>query len=276
MDLFAQIPQHLKYIITGIGAILAIIGLFVDKSSQHFKYIAPFFVVLILVLGVVQAVDTLNSNQESDEAKQKTDTLLVLVNNSAKSSLKTSSYLTDILLSQPKILKDFGMTVERVGKPLDQVTTAELVTGEILKANKYRLELISERPPSLRLSTEIWYYNKEMDSSEIRSVLNEIGFKVINKVAKSHQKNDRTNAVWYGQKVNLNDYKALLVSLLRAGIDIKRTGPSCENQNLKKNVIEVGASDDAAGFIDGIVKPTKSIQEIKSATTLEELSDIKC
>jgi hypothetical protein len=38
-------------------------------------------------------------------------------------------------------------------------------------------------------------------------------------------------------------------------------------------VIEVGASDQAAGLVDGIVKPTKSIEQIRAASSFDDLKD---
>lgn len=276
MEIFSELPSYLKYIITGLGSLLAVLGLFVDKNSSHFKFIAPMFIILVCMLGFFQATDAINSDKDSEAAKNQRNNLLILVDNSSTSSLRTSSYLTDILLSQPKILKDFGLSESRAGKPLVNISTAELVEGEILAANKYRMELISNKAPSKRLTTKLWYYNKEIDTPELESALKEMGFTVEDKIAKQNQANDPTNAVWYGSEVDFEDYKAVVVSLIRAGIDIRRTGPSCKNRSVKKGVIEIGSSDLASGLIDGIVKPTKSIQKIRDAKGFEDLRDFSC
>lgn len=276
MEIFNEIPQYLKYLTTALGALLAILGLFVDKGASYFKFVAPIFILLVIMLGVFQAIDAVESDKDANKATEQRDRLLVLVDNTSISSLKTSSYLTDILLSQPKILKDFGLSEKRAGKPLEKLSTSELIEGQILEANKYRMELISERAPSKRLDTIVWYYTKELDSPELINALKEVGLRIENKIAQRDQADDLTNAVWFGPEVNFNDYKAVLVSLIRAGIDIKRTGPSCKNINAKKRVVEVGSSDKAAGLLDGIVRPTKSIKEIRNAQDFKDLQDFKC
>ena len=276
MDIINETPQYVKYIISGIGAFIAILGLFMDRAKGYFKYVAPVFIVLIIVLGVFQAEDAKKSDEEAKEAERQRTKVLILVDNISLTSARTSTYLTDILLSQPKILKDFGLTEARAGKPLDQISTAELVTGEILEANKYRMELIAAKPPSTRLSTQVWYYNKEMDNPQLVEALEEVGFTVTNMVAIRRQENDPTNAVWHGPRTPLEDYKTVIVTLIRAGIDIRRTGPSCKSLDKKIGVIEVGASDKAAGLIDGIKAPTKSISQIKSALTYADLDDFAC
>lgn len=276
MEFLSEIPGFVKYLTAGLGALLAILGLFVDKGAPYFKLVAPVFILLVIVLGGIQAIEAIESDNDSETASKQRERLLLLLDSTSTSSLKTSSYLTDILLSQPKILKDFGISEKRAGKPLDQLSTSELVEGQILEANKYRMELIAQRSPSKRLDTDVWYYNKELDSPELLGALKEVGLNVVDKVAQRNQANDPTNAVWYGPEVNFNDYKAVLVSLIRAGIDIKRTGPSCKALDQKVGIIEVGSSDKAAGLVDGIVRPTKAIEQIRSASSFEELRDFSC
>lgn len=276
MDIINETPQYVKYIISGLGAFLAILGLFMDRAKRYFKYVAPVFIVLVVVLGVFQAEDARKSDEEAREAQSQRIKVLKLVDNISLTSARTSTYLTNTLLSQPKILKDFGLTEKRAGKKLEQISTAELIAGEILEANKYRMELIQARPPSTRISTKVWYYNKEMDNPKLVEALEEVGFTVINMIATRNQENDPTNAVWHGPEVPIEDYKAVIVSLIRAGIDIRRTGPSCRNLDKKIGAIEVGASDKASGLIDGIKAPTKSISQIRTAVTYTELDDFKC
>ena len=91
MEIFSELPNYLKYIITGLGSLLAILGLFVDKNSSHFKFIAPMFVILVCVLGFFQATDAISSDNDSELAKNQRSKLLVLVDNSSIASLRTSS-----------------------------------------------------------------------------------------------------------------------------------------------------------------------------------------
>lgn len=276
MEWFNDVPQYVKYFVSIVGSIVAILGLFVDRAKGYFKYIAPMFIGFVLLLGVFQLTEKVSADRESDEAKSQRNILLKLVDEMTIASVRMSAYLSDILLSQPKILADFGLTEIRAGKSLDEISTADLKIGQILEANEYRAELIATRTPSSRVSTQIWYYNKEMDTPELRRALSEVGFTVKNFIAQRNQKNDPTNAVWHGPGVDLDDYKAVIVSLIRAGIYVRRVGPSCRNLENKYNVIEVGASDLAAGLIKGITKPAKTINEIRDASSFEDLDDFAC
>jgi hypothetical protein len=86
MEFINEAPHFLKYLITGLGAMLAVLGLFVDKNGRHFRTIAPLFILLVIVLGVFQAADAINSDKDSTVAKEQRDKLLVLVDNSSIAS----------------------------------------------------------------------------------------------------------------------------------------------------------------------------------------------
>lgn len=66
------------------------------------------------------------------------------------------------------------------------------------------------------------------------------------------------------------------MSLIRTGIDIRRTKPVYKNLPTKKGVIEIGASDLAAGAYSGIAKPTKSMEEIRTAKSFAEIRNFTC
>ncbi|MAX78726.1 MAG: hypothetical protein CL843_00925 [Crocinitomicaceae bacterium] len=260
-------------LIPALSALLAVIGLFIDKENPHFKKLAVAFVLLVLFLGYMQIKESKEAKLEAEKAIQQRATLITLADNTATSSMKTSTYLTDILLSQPTILLDFGLTESRAGKKLNDLSTSELITSEIITANKALEQLISKAPPSNRIDNKIWYYNKEMDNPYLTTALEGTGFQVVNKTAAMNQVNDPTNAVWHGPDISLTDYKIVMLSLIRAGIDIRWSGPSCKNLSNKTKVIEIGASDRASGLIDGIKSPTKSVDLILNAKTFEEIDD---
>jgi hypothetical protein len=263
-------------LVPGLSALLAIIGLFLDKEKPYFKILSAVVIIMVLVLGYMQILQSKEAKRESVEANSKIETLIKLADNTVISVVKSSTYLTDILLSQPQILADFGLTRERAGKDLESITTKELVKGEILEANQALGKLVAQRLPSKRQGFAIWYYNKEMDNPKLVGALKEIGFEIANKMAKDNQKNDPTNAVWHGPEVDLLDYKIVILSLIRAGVDVRRAGPSCKNLSAKKKTIEVGASDQAAGLFNGIKSPTISVSTILAAKSFEEIDNATC
>lgn len=89
-------------------------------------------------------------------------------------------------MSQPKILSDFGLTEERVGKPFDQLSTQDLKNKSILSANQLRAELAQSNRASERLKTKIWYYTKELDNPNLLKAISELGYPIESKIAASN------------------------------------------------------------------------------------------
>jgi amino acid permease len=110
MEFFYELPQFVKYSTFVFASIIAMLGLIIEREKWYFKYVAPVFIVLVIFLCIFQIAGSINSDKDNTEAKQQRENLLSLVDNVSYSSARTSTYLTDILLSQPKILKDFGLT----------------------------------------------------------------------------------------------------------------------------------------------------------------------
>ncbi|MEM1368206.1 MAG: hypothetical protein AAGG02_09340 [Cyanobacteria bacterium P01_H01_bin.15] len=266
----------MTYLVPILGTAIAIFGLFIDTGKRNFRVLAPLLISIITILGIFQVFDLRDAAQDAQEAKEQRTMTVKLLDNVSVASARTSSYLSNILLAQPKVLENWGLTETRAGKPLVQISTEDLQEGQILAADQFRTELIEDRIPSTRQDIKVWYYTKEVDIPQLRQALAEVGFDVLNQVPTSFQKNDPTNAVWHGPEVDLNDYKAVIVTLIRAGIDIRRVGPSCNNRENKRKVIEVGASDEAAGLITGVLKPSKNIKDIREAMSFDQLDDFAC
>ena len=268
------------YLAPIVGTIVAILGLFADRQARSFKIIAPAIILATIVLTIFQISESKKAQiEEADAAKRaKTESkrFFKLLDDLASSSARTSSYLSSELLSQDKILGDFGLTEKRVGKELRELSMKDLENSEILIADQYRSELIAKRPPSHRKGVKVWYYNKEVDNPQLSLAMEEMGFEVTNLIAKRNQAEDLTNAVWYGPGVALEDYKAVIINLIRAGVDVQRTGPACNDTLSKHNVIEIGSSDEAAGRTDGLVRPTKSVLSIQNAKSFKDLDDFVC
>ncbi len=251
------------------SALLVIIGIFVERKSPYFWPLAAVILILASSVGIFQVISAQETEGYQERLEQSVDTL-------AGSSVRMSGYLSNILLSQPQILRDFGVRQKRFDKQLAEFSTDDLVRLQILEANKARADLIEEHLPSQRKGVVVWYYTKEVDDPIIRQTLEEIGFVVENRVARANQANDLTNAIWYGPNTDLNDYKIVILNMIRAGIDILRTGPSCSNRELKNRVIEVGSSDEAAGKTGKPASPPITVDWVMQAEKITDLDLTKC
>jgi len=262
----------IQVLVASLTIILAIIGIFIDRKSNNFKNI---FLVYLLFLGLLfasQIWSSWDSERQNIQATNDRGTLISTIDSLSISSSTVVEYITDPFLNQEKILKDFGVTEEREGRPVKDLPLSYWNERDILAANDYRNEIVKTTSASSRVNTKVWYYTKDLDAPILRRVLSELSFKIEDKKATKKQANEPTNAIWYGPNVDLEDYKLVITSLIRAGIGIQRLGPACMNTNQKNRVIEVGASKDAVRKN----AKRKTILEIKEATSLEDISDIRC
>lgn len=263
---------ELQTIIAAITMTLAIFAIFVDRQSTSFKKILPVYIFLLIALFAVQVWEALNNYKEKEAAQIDRFTLIKTTDSQSKSVASIIQLLSQPLISQVDLLLTFGVTEERAGKPLDQLPLSYWKDQEISTANKYRFELIKSTEGSKRVGTKVWYYSKDLDSPALKDAIRELSFDVIDKKAKANQANDLTNAVWYSRDVQLDHYKLVVISLIRAGIDIQRLGPSCKNLETKVSVIEIGASDDARNNNT----PRKTVDFVMNAKSFSEFQDVKC
>lgn len=282
----------LGYIAPALSTALAMLGLFIDRGNKSFRFVAPIFCLIAVallaaqVLSESQAKADMKASEERAAAqraslrqqldasnavaeRQRAD-LLSIVDALSVSSVRVSSYVSDILLATPRILADFGLTRLRAGKDLEDLSTADLAKKEILTANRLRSQFAEQSSASARIGTEIWYYTKELDNPNIVKALTELSYPVANKTAVLQQADDLTNAVWYGPDTTLNDFKIVVLSLMRAGIEIQRLGPACKNLAVKSRVIEVGHSRAARD------DPPKTVAQIGAAASFADLRDFAC
>jgi hypothetical protein len=243
-----------------LAAAVGLIGIFIDRSSRYFNAVLPIFVLAV----VLSAYQQWNDGIEQDAKEKK----LVNTNKTIMGSLQSLGHGVEALVDDKmgKILEIFGMTPE-LGKvqDLDKLSDADLLDVAIL--NRARIKLLSSQTNESRAKTEIRYYAKERDNTFLRAALIETGLTVENEIPKDEMSNAPTNAVWHGKDVPFDHFKLVVVSLMRAKIPIHRLGPSCKNQEIKRDWIEVGASDEANAL------PVRTLDSVLKATTYDNLDD---
>lgn len=87
------------------------------------------------------------------------------------------------------------------------------------------------------------YYFKTVDDQKIKDSLKSLGFNFAQKNAALKMQTTKTNAIWYGSKVSINDGKLVALTLIRAGVELKAIRPFKANAidtHYKENVIEIG------------------------------------
>lgn len=128
------------------------------------------------------------------------------------------------------------MTYENKKKELNE--DKKTYAHEFLKGFKEKYDLLLPEN-QLRKDIVIRYYVKEKDSSIVFG-LKDYGFYVHERKSMEPFKNERSNAVFYGDSVSLEDLKAICFVLSFGGLPLRTIEPSKYHSDWKSRSIEVG------------------------------------
>ncbi len=100
------------------------------------------------------------------------------------------------------------------------------------------------------------YYVKSQDNGHVQAVLESLSFPYTERKA---ERQNATNAIWFGDDVGLDDVKSLAVALVDAKIPIRAIRQFHDGKGAKGKLVEVGADADRNG------DPVFTSDRIKSA-----------
>ncbi|MEQ9299915.1 MAG: hypothetical protein RIF33_15175 [Cyclobacteriaceae bacterium] len=106
----------------------------------------------------------------------------------------------------------------------------------------YKEQKLKGVQPESRTDVVIRYYAKEKDGDKIFR-LRALGFYVHERPTSEKFDQYASNAIYYGDKVSLEDIKMVAYTLMRQGVDIKTIEPSQFFSDWKAHSIEIGADD---------------------------------
>lgn len=208
-----------------IAFIIAIISLFTDtKQIKGIKELLnnKFVVILIILIFTSSALIILSSIQETKEAKEAKDKMDQI-------NLKTSK-MCDILgvnLSSYGVIEPHKMTLNQI--------------EEIGYANDKRQDIIRNSINTSRKKIVVKYFQKDVDGNKVLNALKELDFQLLKGKAKIP--NGETNAIYYGNKVDIESIKFVALTLVRAGVQLKEIIPFISNEG-RENEIQVVHTDE--------------------------------
>ncbi len=106
----------------------------------------------------------------------------------------------------------------------------------------YKEQKLKGVQPESRTDVVIRYYQKEKDGDKIFR-LRALGFYIHERPTSEKFDQYASNAIYYGDKVSLEDIKMVAYTLMRQGVDIKTIEPSQFFSDWKAHSIEIGADD---------------------------------
>jgi hypothetical protein len=112
----------------------------------------------------------------------------------------------------------------------------------------------------------VQYFLRDVDASIVKEKLKDMGFKSEERDS-DLGKDSRTNAIWFGSKVEQDDLKLVAYTLIRSGLRIQAIRPFDESQEGDEDAykIQVGAD------LDCNDSPDWDVQKIETASKFERI-----
>lgn len=142
--------------------------------------------------------------------------------------------------SQRKIVSDgFGRSSFSAVEANDNLTDVEYFREF---SRIYKEQKLKGVQPESRTDVVIRYYKKAKDGDKIFR-LRALGFYIHERPSSEKFDQYASNAIYYGDKVSLEDIKMVAYTLMRQGVDIKTIEPSQFFSDWKAHSIEIGTDD---------------------------------
>ncbi len=202
-----------------ITFVIAIISLFTNtKQIKGLKGLLnnKSVVILIILIFTSSASLILNSIKETKEA------------NDAKDKLKQISTTTsDGYLLTKKIYNILEVKLSSYGvKEPEKMTLSQI--EEISNANDKRQDIIKNSINTSRKEIVVKYFQKDVDGNKVINAFKELDFQLLKGKAKIP--NGETNAIYYGNNVDIESIKLVALTLFRAGVQLKEIIPFISNE----------------------------------------------
>ncbi|MEQ9298061.1 MAG: hypothetical protein RIF33_05850 [Cyclobacteriaceae bacterium] len=278
MDLF------LKYILLPVlTIILAVLTLKSEKSEEaaeakrrnnNIRTGVIFIIISVSVLNII--VDYIETNTNKRIIAHR-DSTIVESNREIKElrtiSLNLSSQVSGV---------QFG--VDQINITLEEASTWGLLNPEnktaqelinAFNADEERTRIISSLDSINKPRVSIQYFPKNVDQYQVTKALEELNFNVT--TGKANFPNTPTNAVFVGSAVDIESVKLILLTLIRAGVEIQEVR-NFDNSLNREYLVQIGSYPEAlnrAPIEIESISQAKNVNDFKvtSISELDELSN---
>ncbi len=218
-----------SFLIPILALIFGIGSLYFDPQSRTNEQLKlkKCLIIALLLICVFGIFDKRKDQNDITTRETRIESLLDILK---KFRVETKTNFQAILAK----LSSYGM--------LSPQTANVVQIQESLNAEKERGLLAKKETESRRRSVTVQYFPKDVDVEIVQKALTELGFKL--KLGKTRLPKIPTNAIFFGDGINIDDAKLVAYTLIRAGVTIKLIQPF-HNSKGRSNVIQVGSARDA-------------------------------
>lgn len=205
------------------------------SQEQRKSKALPTLVVIQLLIAIVTVAITATVGLKIKpliEKKHQLEMEIPVLEQYKKSLEDSVKFLKTAL---PNALSDFGWSRDRISK----TNLDTKIVEQSLQAN-IELKQFTSTTITGRRNITIQYFPKDVDQRKVDDALQNLGFKLNQKQAVIADIS--TNAIWFGEKVELDDVKLVAYMLTRAGVQIRSIEFFRAPTGRKASLIQVGAS----------------------------------
>jgi cell division protein FtsL len=235
-----------------LAMISGIASLFIDPKNSRIKWSKP----LMLTLIVLSAIATVSFGYQNQKYSQERESQnKQQINSLLSQNVKLEKKIEEIPNRITDILKSFGYTSQSASS----ATAVQISqSGEANLQLSSNSQIVKSQDVLRRQLVTVQYFPKDVDPAVVLTTLKKLGFKF--KISQPNVLDIRTNAIWFGSKVNMGDVKLVAYTLIRAGVKVQTIKPFRGNPTEPwASLIQVGADSDYVN------KPALTVLDIRNA-----------
>jgi len=119
----------------------------------------------------------------------------------------------------------------------ESAITSEIITKPVLNNER------DDATPLNKKDIILSYYLRRADNESLQIALKSLGYNFHAKKTDKNTGYEKSNCIWFGKGVPLDDVKRVAIAMIQSGntiMGIKRFPLSAKNSSYKRNIIEVG------------------------------------
>jgi hypothetical protein len=242
-----------------ISLAAGVTSLYIDPIKQ------PKLTWIFVALMAVSAIGSVMLGYRDDKAKMNS----AIIEQNDSESIKALSVKTDAM----------NLNINTIIAMLTAGGVSRSTTGMIAQSFSADKALADISPSLLKNegsgNVTVTYYPKDVDGPVVINALKEGGFKVETSNGNPNNANLKTNAIWVGDSVTLEQAKFVALTLVRAGVGVVSLRKGFKIQpEAKRNLIEVGTDASLTGAQPKTVEWITALTQIPTnGTTTNDLSN---
>ena len=230
-----------------LALIVGFISLLINHHEKNKKNLVGLLVVGLVATCALGVMSNISADETSDKQGTKIDEL-------SKNNSKLITILSEFKNNTEVGLDDIITILDSWFINPNQISISKI--KESVQADQQLKSLAATM--SETTNTKIKYYVKEVDNRLVIDALASKGMSVDK--GKANLEDDKTNAIWFGDEVSLDEVKYVALTLIRAGVDIRTIKPY-STEGKKINIIEIGSDRQRKN------NPIYSVTKIENTTT---------